>query len=85
MVWNALIRPHFEYVAPVLTYATQKNRDEIKRLFTTSFKKMLNLPRSLKNEYLPYFLGDLFEYGAWKREALLRMHSPTYFPTHNSL
>ena len=66
ILWNAIIRPYFEYIAPTLPYQRKTIKTSIINQYKLSFKNVICLPKSTKNELLSHYLGDLEVYGHWK-------------------
>ena len=78
ILWNSLVRPFFEYIAPVLQFQTLSLQHKVSTKFKGSFKKFLFFPKSLKDTLLADFLGDLPSYGRWKTGEIIRRWSRTY-------
>jgi hypothetical protein len=78
ILWNALIRPHFENVAPLLHFQTRTLQNKVQSFFRVSFKNTLRLPRNLRMDCFFQVTGDLLEYGRWRTRCITTKWHETY-------
>jgi hypothetical protein len=78
ILWNALIRPHFEYIAPVLIFQQKTIQNKVATWYGKSFKDALQLPPKFESNRLRYFCGDLRKYAIWRTKNIMDKWKSVY-------